>query len=81
MGNDFFYGDEENGRCACINRNSTTADQGEIRKENLVSALSDKNVAGRRLRMNKKNNVTDKNIKIKNYRRNYGKYCLLLCRR
>ena len=36
-----------------------------IRKENLVSVLSDKNVVGRRLRMNKKNNVTDKNIKIK----------------
>ena len=27
--------------------NSTTADQSEIRKENLVSVLSDKNVAGK----------------------------------
>ena len=45
MGNDFFCGDEENGRCSCINGNSTTADQSEIRKANLVSVLSDKNVA------------------------------------
>lgn len=47
MGNDFFYGDEENGRCSCINGNSMTAVQSEIRKANLVSVLSDKNVAGK----------------------------------
>lgn len=28
----FCCGDEENGRCACTNGNSTTADQSEIRK-------------------------------------------------
>lgn len=43
----FCCGDEENGRCACTNGNSTTADQSEIRKANLVSVLSDKNVAGK----------------------------------
>ena len=59
------YGDEENGRCACTNGNSTTADQSEIRKVNLVSVLSDKYVAGKGgyAWMDKKNKMTDKNIK------------------
>lgn len=47
VGNVLFYGDEENGRCSWINGNSTTAVQSEIRKANLVSVLSDKNVAGK----------------------------------
>ena len=36
----FCHGDEENGHRACTNGHLTTADQNEIRKENLVSVMA-----------------------------------------